>query len=109
MQIRSHVSQLGQRAPASSSRYFRMLTPSRHTAWPNDQPRPASIVLENLAEHRDTRGRLGHRSDDGALPRGTRIRSPRSPVPATAISVFFFDGDPERNREPVEIPMSLAV
>ena len=32
------VSQFGQRSPASSSRYSRMLTPRRHAACPTDQP-----------------------------------------------------------------------
>ena len=38
LQIRSHVSKLGERAPASSSRYSMTLTPSRHAACPTDQP-----------------------------------------------------------------------
>jgi hypothetical protein len=38
LQIQSHVSKLGDRVPASSSRYSRMLTPSSHAARLSDQP-----------------------------------------------------------------------
>ena len=38
LQIRSHVTKLGDRAPASSSRYSLMLMPSRHAACSTDSP-----------------------------------------------------------------------
>jgi len=38
LQIRGNVSQFGQRSPASSSRYSRTVSPSRHAACPTDQP-----------------------------------------------------------------------
>ena len=51
-QILSHESQDGDRSPASSSRYSRMLTPRRHAACPIDQPacfRSCSSILGNMA------------------------------------------------------------
>jgi hypothetical protein len=39
--MRSHVSKLGERAPASSSRYSPTLTPSRHAAYIRSCPLPA--------------------------------------------------------------------
>jgi hypothetical protein len=54
LQIRSHVWELGDRVPASSSQYSRMLTPNSHAARPTD--RPASIVLEHLADIAHHRG-----------------------------------------------------
>lgn len=51
-QIRWNVSQFGQRSPASSSRYSRMLTLSRHVVCPTDQParvRSSSSIVGSIA------------------------------------------------------------
>jgi hypothetical protein len=48
LQMRSHVSRVGERAPASSVRYSRTVTPSRPAACPTDQRarrRSCSIVV----------------------------------------------------------------
>jgi hypothetical protein len=57
--IRSHVSKLGERTPASSSRYSLTVTPSLHAACPIDQParfRSCSSTVGSIATARTVPG-----------------------------------------------------
>jgi len=66
-QIRSHVSKLGERAPASSSRYSAGLTPSSHAACPTDQP----ACFRSCSSHRGER-RHGKEPSEKREAAGTR-------------------------------------
>ncbi len=68
LQIRSHVSKLGERWPTSMSRYSRMLTPRRRAACPTDQParrRSSSSIPASAA----TKRRLSRCHATCSLPR----------------------------------------
>ena len=66
LQIRSQVSKVGDRWPASISRYSLTLTPRRHAACPTDQPARLRL-LEHPWEPRHRRT-VGHRRESEKPP-----------------------------------------